>query len=394
MFQYVALSIILIILLFNVYLRITHPFWCIQPAFHIYDLHLWAFPNRVINENLPVINKYVKLFDTETYNVKNAPIDVVRKACALVRSNFLNTKLVSYSPSDEDILTYLKTIIYPSFITVYSIPKILNCKKETIIDRDIIGVITARPMYLCFNDGASYSLCVNYVDNLCIRKDSRKQGFGQILIQSLHYAVRHVNKDIVVSLFKREGEMTAIIPLTSYVTTGYDIIDIPRLRPGLPSLNIIRINQQTFNLISGFLKNIANDFECVLHPEKILMLRLISCGLLQIYTMIENNDIIAAYFFKKTNSLINGSKGIECIATIDKTTDDNIFFGGFCTAVRRVSRRFDAQFLWLEQTSDAYKLANALDRHGVRIRTSCPNAFFLYNYAKYSNRPEKCLMIY
>lgn len=394
MLQYVVLSIIVIVLIFHVYLRIAHPFWSIQPAFHIYDMHLWMFPNRIINKDLPSVNKYVKLFDAETFNIKTAPLDVVRKACALVRSDFLKTKAVRYTPSDKDIIAYLSTTNYPSFMTIYSVPKTLHCEKGTIIDRDVQGVITARPMYLQFNDGSTSSMCVNYVDNMCVRKDTRKQGIGQILIQTLHYSIRYLNTDITVSLFKREGEMTAIVPLTSYVTTGYTVYDIPQLRPERSSLYILHISPQTFTLLSGFLKNIASDFECILYPEKMLMLQLLIDGLLHVYVMVENNEILAAYFFRNTQSVINGTRGMECIATIDKTKHKDTFFTGFCTAVRRASRRLDAQFLWLEQTSDGCELAKALDRHGVPIRTSCFNAFFLYNYAKYSNRPEKCLMIY
>jgi hypothetical protein len=394
MLHYIALSIALLLLLFNIYLRIAHPFWSIQPTFHIYDLHLWLLPNRIINDELPTINKFVKLLDAETFNIKNAPQDVIHKACSLVRSDYLRSKIVSYTPSDEDILTYLNTSEHASFLTVYSVPKYLNCEKGTIIDRDFQGVITSRPMHINFNDNAHTSLIVNYVDNMCVREDSRKQGIGQILIQTLHYSIRHLNKDIKVSLFKREGEMTAIVPLTSYITNGYYVLDIPTLRPERSSLHILRVTQQTFVSLSGFLKDISGDFDCILHPDKILMLKLITQGLLHVYMMIEDNEILSAYFFRNTTSTIDSMRGMECFAAIDKSPHKDTFFAGFCTAVRRASRKIGAQFLWIEQTSHACDLTSALDRHRVLIRTSCPNAFFLYNYAKYSNRPEKCLMIY
>jgi len=262
------------------------------------------------------------------------------------------------------------------------------------MDRDVQGVITARPMYIHFNTGKRTSLCVNYVDNMCVRKDSRKQGIGQILIQSLHYSIRHLNTNIDVCLFKREGDMTAIVPLTSYITTGYSVIDIPKLRPERLSLHVLHVTPQTFLSLSGFLKDTSEGFECVLHPEKMLMSRLISDKHLHVYTLIEDHEILAAYFFRNTYATINGVRGVECIAAIDRSPHKDTFFAGFCTAVRRVSRRLGAGFIWLEQTSDSCDLADALERHGVPVRTSCPNAFFLYNYAKYSNRPEKCLMIY
>ena len=394
MLHYVALSIAVFVLLFHVYLRVAHPFWSVQPAFHIYDIHLWLLPNRVINPDLPEVNRYVKLFDAETFDVSSAPPDVIRKACGLVRSDYLRNRLVRYAPTDTDILAYLKTYDNPSYVTVYSVPKTLHCEKGTILDRDVQGVITARPMHISFNTGTPTTLCVNYVDNMCVKKEARKKGIGQILIQTLHYSIRHLNPNINVCLFKREGEMTAIVPLTSYVTTGYSVADIPKLRPERLSLHVLRVTPQTFVSLSGFLKEVADEFECVLHPEKMLMSRLIADGLIHAYTLIEDHEVLAAYVFRCTQATINGVRGMECIAAIDKSPHKDTFFAGFCTAVRRASRKIGAGFLWLEQTSHAGDLAAALERHGVPVRTSCPNAFFLYNYAKYSNRPENCLMIY
>ena len=57
-----------------------------------------------------------------------------------------------------------------------------------------------------------------YVDNLCVHKDMRNKGIAPKIIQTHEYIQRHKNKNICVSLFKREGNLTGIVPLTIYTT--------------------------------------------------------------------------------------------------------------------------------------------------------------------------------
>lgn len=392
MIQYIILSIILIIILFKAFLKLKHPFWSIQPAFHIYDINHWLFPNKVINVNLPNINKYVKLIDVKTFKINDTPQDIIRKAHSLIQSNFLRNKQVNYIPKLNDILMYLETSIKPSFISVYSVPKTLYCEKGTITDSVIKGVITSRPMYLTCKGNAP--LCVNYIDNMCVNKDVRKQGIGQLLIQTHEYNIRHLNPDINICLFKREGELTAIVPLTTYDTIGYTICDVPKLKLERNSIQLVRCTAQLFPQLVAFLKEEVIRFECVLQPEKMLFSSLIINEQFHCYMLIEDNEVYAIYLFRHTESYVDGVKGVECIATINKCPYQDTFVAGFCTALRRISRKIKCGIVWLDKTSDSQVISSSFERYGIQINSSCINAFFLYNYAKYSHKPENCFFIY
>ena len=51
---------------------------------------------------------------------------------------------------------------------------------------------------------------------LCVDKFYREKNIAPQLIQSYEYTQRHDNKESKVSLFKREGKLTGIVPLTVY----------------------------------------------------------------------------------------------------------------------------------------------------------------------------------
>ena len=109
MLQYIALCIILLLAVAIITIRLKFQFWSIQPVFHIYDMHHWLFTNKIIDEDLPKINKYFKLLDIETYDVKKAPRDLVVKSCSFLADHFLRSKYMEYIPKESDIMDYLST---------------------------------------------------------------------------------------------------------------------------------------------------------------------------------------------------------------------------------------------------------------------------------------------
>ena len=392
MLKYIALSIIVLLIIFNLFLRIKFPFWSIQPVFHIYDLQHWIFTKKIINPELPSANKYVKLLDIETYPYKKAPNDITVKSSAFIKEHFLRNKYAQYNPSYDDIFNYLDTST-PSFISIYSKPKVIFDAESGILDRDILGVITSRPLFITFKN-IKETLNVNYVDNLCVHKANRKQGIAPRLIQTHHYHIRHLNKNTKVCLFKREGEMTAIVPLTTYETVTYEIENFPRLKLEYASVKILRITNNNISLFKDFIKNYASKFECVINMELMTIIKLLKEENIIIYSLIENHEVYAIYIFRNTPSTVYDQKGIECIATINNCPHNETFYNGFCSTLRRIKRKYKKHLVWIENTSDSNTIIKYNVRYNVIQKTSCPTGFFLYNYASYSYRNNNCLLIY
>ena len=95
-------------------MRVKFNFWAIQPVFHTYDIHHWLTPARVINTNLPKINKYVKPIDVETICLKEISQEERKLFVKFICENF-QTK---YSPDSDDIFPYFSTLD-PSYLSVF-----------------------------------------------------------------------------------------------------------------------------------------------------------------------------------------------------------------------------------------------------------------------------------
>ena len=392
MLQYIALCIILLLAAAIITIRLKFQFWSIQPVFHIYDMHHWLFTNKIIDEDLPKINKYVKLLDIETYDVKKAPRDLVVKSCSFLADHFLRSKYMEYIPKESDIMDYLSTHNGVSFISIYSKPNQLYTESGIINDREIEGVITCRPLHVKLKNQKEFT--VNYVDNLCVHGSSRRKGIAPRLIQTHHYHIRHLNQNVKVCLFKREGDMTAIVPLTTYKTLAYKVNNIPNLKINTLGTSIIKIGKTNFVAFKEFMKTQSTKYECSITSELQTIQQLINNNHLIVYAMINEGDIAAVYIYRNTPSYAEGKKCMELVASINRAPFEDIFFQGFCSSVRRLNRKYKADKIFIETTADSGLITDILTRNGVIYDTSCPTAFFFYNYASYSVNPNDLLIVY
>ena len=74
-------------------------------------------------------------------------------------------------------------------------------------------MMTTRPLDIMFKTILLYRLSVH--------QDYRKKGHAPQIIYS-HYYNQRYNHDNIIFLFKREGEKTSIVPLTTYNTYAFE----------------------------------------------------------------------------------------------------------------------------------------------------------------------------
>lgn len=391
MLKYAALAIIALLVAGRLLIRIKSPFWSIQPVFHLYDLHHWLMTDRVISIDLPGINKYVRLTEVETFHSSKLPSDVLAKGCQCIRDHFLKTEMAEYNPTDNEVLGFLENTQLPSFFSIYSSPQTLIGDAELVKERKVHAVITSRPLYVTLNNK---TFLANYVDNLCVDTAYRKQGLAPRLIQSHEYNMRHKSRSVQVSLFKREGEMTAIVPLTTYQTVCISAKTIPNKKVEYTTAKVLYVNEQSFGDALAFVKQTAGTYKCCIHPDKMAMAYQLKKRYLDCFLLIENGIVYAAFFFKNSSVWVNDEKCIEMVASINNCPHNETFVAAACSAMRRACRRYKAQRIFIESTSANITILKALARYDVPILTSCPTAFFLYNYAAYTVPPADCLLLY
>lgn len=223
----IAYSILYLLLV--AYVRITHPVWSRLPAFHVYNLlrGWWWYPPGVLSFDYTskehtrispycdwVQEDYVKYRVLDGESAQETHPDIVKDVLSLLSkqySSYSNTELV-YSPKPT---SFCSTLVHPdSRVGVVYGDRLPSTRGV----RPLLGVITFHPLRVRYrtigriretlqSDHPWKALSVMYIDNLCIRRDSRKK---DMLIKLGYTSIVRMMRDkqtrqYPIHLFKREG---------------------------------------------------------------------------------------------------------------------------------------------------------------------------------------------
>lgn len=398
MFEYLSYILcfgVLIIFLIYLYIRVKYGFWVLQPVFHVYDFGYMIKAPGIIDSYLPTRNKYTNFKDIDTINISDLTTIQKHRFVNLIKANYLQNKDNIFSPQTENIMSYFIGHNDKSFVSFfYKDDHMLDLKQGTMItDRKIIGAITSRPLHIIINNGDKDSkFDAYYVDYLCVDKLNRKKGIAPQLIQTHHYNQRHINKNIVVSLFKREDELTGIVPLCVYSTYGFHVTTWIKPSDLSGEYKLLEINQQNFRFLYDFIRTNSNKFDIIINVEATNMIELIKTKNIFIYVILCDDIIQCCYFFRK--SCVQVEKGLEvlsCFASICDC-DNDIFIQGFKISFWKIAAENFFGFSAIENVSHNNILINNIILKTKPLIIS-PTAYFFYNFAYPTFKPDKVLII-
>jgi GNAT superfamily N-acetyltransferase len=313
----------------------------------------------------------------------------------LIKANYLQNKDNIFSPQSENIMPYFIGHNNKSFISFYyNDDHMLDLKKGTMItDRKIVGAITSRPLNIVINKGGKFvKIDAYYVDYLCVDKLYRKKGIAPQLIQTHHYNQRQLNKNIVVSLFKREDELTGIVPLCVYSTYGFPVTTWIKPPDLSGEYKLLVINQLNFRFLYDFIRTNSNKFDIVINIEATNIIELIKTKNIFIYVILCDDEIKCCYFFRK--SCVQIEKGLEvlsCFASICNCEQD-IFIQGFKISFWKTAAENFFGFSAIENLSHNDILINNIILKTKPLIIS-PTAYFFYNFAYPTFKSDKVLII-
>ena len=386
---------ILIIFLIYIYIRVKFGFWAVQPVFHVYDLGYMIKPPGIINHLLPNKNKYTNFKNIETLLYNETPSYKISRFINLIRSNYLQNKDNIFSPLIENITPYFHGHNDKTFISFYNEDNMLvNLKKGTTIkDTKIVAAMTSRPVHIIINNGEDDAIFdAYYVDYLCVDKMYRKKGIAPQLIQTHQYNQSHLNNKIVVSLFKREDELTGIVPLCVYTTYGFPVTTWTKPNDLDANYKLLEINAQNFHFLYDFIKLHSNMFDIVISSEHSNIIELIKTKNIFVYVILVDDEIICAYFFRK--SCVQIEKNMEvlsCFASIN-ICDKNIFIQGFKISFWKIAAENYFGFAAIENIShNNIIIDNLLQKTKPLIQS--PTAYFFYNFAYPTFKSSNVLII-
>ena len=387
----------LFIVLGFLYIRVKYGFWVLQPVFHVYDIGYMFNPPGIIQQSLPDANKYVNLKDIDTLSLAELTNVQQSKFVQLIQSHYLQNKDNVFSPTADHILPYFVGHTDTSIVSFFYQDRALLDTKTTqiVTDRKIIGAITSRPINIhIYNDknNADAKLRAYYVDYLCVDTLHRKRGIAPQLIQTHHYNQRRNNPRIAVSLFKREDELTGIVPLCVYSTYGFPVDTWTQPPEMSGAFKLLSINGTNFRFVYDFVRLHGRQFDIVIQTDMANLLELIKTSNVFVYAILCDNNIVACYFYRK--SCVQIERGMETLSLFASIRDceDDVFVHGFKISFWKIAAEHFFGFAALENISH-----NNTIIHHIMLKTKprivSPTAYYFYNFAYPTFAPEKVLLL-
>ena len=398
MLLYALGFIIVCIIICFIYIRLKYKFWVLQPVFHFYDIYYWFINVGIIRKELPEKNRYVNLKKIKTTTFENLDETTLKKLVLLIRLNYLRNNENKFDPKKENIIPYFTGHNTKTYWSYFLEPDLLidNKTGKTIEENKIIGVITSRPLHVKINNGRNdANFDVYYVDYLCVHKGWRKKNIAPQLIQTHEYNQSLNNKNICVSLFKREEELTGIIPLTVYKTHCFNMRKWKMPEQLASNSVVLTGDKQNIYYFYNFINKTAQKWDILIYPEISNLIELVATKNIFVKMLVIDGDIEAIYIFKKTCTYIEKEKEIiSCIASINGTTlSTKEFIKGFKMALWSIIKEHNYfGYLVIEDISDNECIINNISINTYPLVVS-PSAYFFYNFAYSPFKSEKCFII-
>jgi hypothetical protein len=453
---YIFVFILVVYLIIIGFIRIKMRFWHTQPVFHLYNLKYWLNPPGFINLGPPLVNKYVNLINNKLITLdvdgkiivdeSKTAVPSIEAICKFIQDYYVIHAAATYKPSPEDIIAYLQCSNHPAFFNVYQEPKMVfeNGVPADTTKQELIGVTSSRVLNVMLrNKKKKIVFPVYYVDNLCVKPGYRKKGIPPEMIQTFYYNVSRTNSRVNAYMFKREGKLNAIVPLVYYDSYCFDIAKIQPTYALTAAMNVIEIGPQQLNVVVSFIKEQTTTFECVILPDVSSVLNLIKLGKLKMYGIIFNGEMIALYVFRPMEMYYEKKKTVECVTILSNCETDAILIAGFTASLAKLNTGTDktsadktsadktsaagtdktsaagtdktsaagtsaagtsaagtsaapaAELLLIEDTAHSSVIIHSLNKNpSTPCQFKSPTAFFLYNYACYSAKNTKTLLLY
>ena len=198
-----------------------------------------------------------------------------------------------------------------------------------------------------------------------------------------------MNKNIVVSLFKREKKLDIAMPLCEIYSYLYSIKEIHNEK--MPhNINLIKVGKDNIIHFYNFIKLNYSKFDIYISTSIANLLELINTENIIIYMLIQETQIIAVYYFKKSCMYVNERKEIyNCIGSLNCCLLEDIFINGFKNTLINIKKDYnDFTYIMIENISDNNKLINL--KKEIIITKSF---YYFHNLAYKKINANNCLII-
>lgn len=402
---FVCVIIGLLVVFYIGYHRVKSNFWSRQPVMHTFDIwNVWK-KNGIIDEGPIKPNQF---FDIE--HVHAVPIatnhKLLKRLVPFLTENFVsNYESATYTPTYHMLRSQFTTDIQsPSLLTTY-VDNLKNdtttCLQKDDAPKHILGCMLSRPIHIFLPNIPK--MMVYYIDHLCVDKGHRRKNIAPTIIQTCYHYQRMYNPHAYVALFKREGDLTDIIPLTYYDSYYYNVQNHVNYNFELQThWNFTITTSSTFPSIYHFVSENMKRYECCILASQTNVLQQIKSKNIRIIACHYGKHIVGLFIFADNNISQNGKHIIELIASIPAAENRDIdietvwiklFFSSLMFLNKKGGKHYDT--VCLENIGDNTILQQCLSQkyHKIKPTYITKTAYYLYNYRHQPIDSKNCLII-
>lgn len=386
------LLVFLFLFLFVLWLKFFLPsrfkFWRIQPVFLIYSWNCWVRLWRkeygfIQSESiLPAQLKYINHVQVHTHFFHQLSLKEQTEFVQFIQDHYAAH---CYSPTLQQIATTLGPSAVLSFF---------HDKDKQ--QQQLMGVISSK--IVCFQSSyldekeKELVIYLNYVDFLCVHSRFRQQGVAPTLIQTHNLHLQPLSRPLA-SIFKREGNMTAIVPLTTFNTTTFYIPTLFFNQKKRKS-KVVEIKTENdfldlYTWIKKKKKKTIGSIMCLPEPDHLRSM-VVEAKVIEIYGIKtkKTNNFQTVCFFQKDQLMMDGNKPVITVLLVLTEIEDTSSFLSDCIHCIRSLYFTNAStysiscfFLSIQELMEGELLVQQLimEEKWSVFQTS-PTAFFLYNY--------------
>ena len=303
-------ALVLVFVLARASYRVAAPFWSRQPVFHPYRLDLW-FNRGLIAPQVPSPDRDVDRSLMTTSCVSELGKKDHEDLTVFISNYFLRTERAVYTPEWKHISMGMDRCQHPS----------LFCRgRDT--QGQTIAAISARPLSVALPGRPR--MWTYYVDNLCVHPGHRRSGIAPKAIRTVYQDLREKNREIQTCLFKREGSVMGIMPLTVIDVWGYQAGALRSLARAWPSHAILRPKtavecRETWEAALGMA---ASSRVVVSTPSAAAVHALLS-STLYAYAARSDGATVGVALFREPACTYEGERTVELAAVVHEMDDND-----------------------------------------------------------------------
>ena len=178
-----------------------------------------------------------------------------------------------------------------------------------------------------------------------------------------------------------------------YTTYGFSVDKWTKPTTLQDAYKILEISPQNYHLLLDFIKNMKHAFDIVIDTDVANIIELIKTKNIFINVILLHDTIVSAYFFRKSCVFVERNMEVlTCFASINNCQNNDLFVQGFKISFWKIADDNKFGFSAIENISHNKTIIdNLIVKTPPTVKS--PTAYFFYNFAHPSFKPEKVFVV-